>query len=93
MVEYFTPLEEEQDTMSFTLFYSNSTNPVYIDENDVKEIANFYIESKETYLPRNERKVKIEMEFSSCITVRAKNEISGNEILISANYYNNNNEV
>ena len=90
MVEYFTPLEEEQDTMSFTLFYSNSTNPVYIDENDVKEIANFYIESKETYLPRNERKVKIEMEFSSCITVRAKNEISGNEILISANYYNNN---
>ena len=93
MVEYFTPLEEEQDTMSFTLFYSNSTNPVYIDENDVKEIANFYIESKETYLPRNERKVKIEMEFSSCITVRAKNEISGKEILISANYYNNNNEV
>ena len=75
--------------MSFTLYYSKNKHPVYIDEIDVKEMANFYIESKETYIPRNKRKVKFEMEFSSCITVRAKNEISGNEIIITANYYNN----
>ncbi len=83
----FTPLLNNQTSMGFTLYYSNLYNPIYIDEN-VKEIAYFWIEANETYLPINERKVKVEIKFSSCITVTAKNIHSGKEVSIKANYYN-----
>ena len=77
--------------MDFHLYYSNLINPVFINEN-VKEIAYFTIEVKETYLPREKREIIVEMKFSSCITVTAKNVNSGNEVSINANYYDINDE-
>ena len=86
VVKSFLPIENSQTRVIFKLYYSNLNNPVYIDEN-VKEIANFTIEVKETYLPREKREIKVEMIFSSCITVTAKNVNSGKEVSIDANYY------
>ena len=45
---------------------------------------------RETHLPIKERKAKVKMEFGSCISVTAKNVISGKEVKITANYYNRN---
>ena len=58
--------------MGFILYYSDNINPIYIDEKGVKEIAYFDIEAKETNLPREKRVFEVEMEFSSCITVKLK---------------------
>ena len=88
IVKYYIPLEDQQEGMSFILYYSDNLNPVYIDEKGVKEIASFDIEAKETNFPREKREFKVEMEFSSCITVKATNVISGKEVSITANYYN-----
>ena len=88
IVKYYIPIEDEQEGMGFILYYSDHINPIYIDEKGVKEIANFDIEAKETNLPREKRIFEVEMEFSSCITVKAKNVISGKEVSITANYYN-----
>ena len=88
IVKYYIPIEDEQEGMGFILYYSDNINPIYIDEKGVKEIASFEIEAKETNLPREKRVFEVEMEFSSCITVKAKNVISGNEVSITANYYN-----
>ena len=82
----YIPLHNNQTSLGFTLYYSNLYNPIYIDEN-VKEIAYFDIDANETHLPINERTVKVEMKFSSCITVTAKNIHSGKEVSIKANYY------
>ena len=85
--DYFVPAYNNQTSLGFILYYSTLDNPVYIDEN-VKEIAYFGIEANETNLLRKERKVIVEMSFSSCITVTAKNIHSGKEVSIKANYYN-----
>ena len=82
----YIPIYNNQTSIGFTLYYSNLYNPNYIDEN-VKEIAIFEIETNETHLPMNERKVIVEMKFSSCIIVRVKNILSGKEVSIKANYY------
>ena len=82
---YF-PLYNNQTSIGFNLYYSNLYNPIYIDEN-VKKIAYFEIEENETHLPIKERKVIVEMKFSSCITVTAKNVHTGKEVSIKANYY------
>ena len=89
--ESFIPLKDHQNSVDFHLYYSNLINPVFINEN-VKEIAYFTIEVKETYLPREKREIIVEMKFSSCITVTAKNVNSGNEVSINANYYDINDE-
>ncbi len=68
------------------IYNSNLYNPIYIDEN-VKKIAHFGIEANETHLQIKKRIVKVEMKFSSCITVTAKNIHSGKEVSIKANYY------
>ena len=82
----YIPLEENQKSVGFELYYSKLDNPVYIDEN-VKEIAYFSIEANETNLPIEKREINVEMKFSSCITVTAKNLISKKEVSIDANYY------
>ena len=79
-------MHNNQTSIGFNLYYSNLYNPIYIDEN-VKKIAHFEIEANETHLKRKKRIVKVEMKFSSCITVTAKNIHSGKEVSIKANYY------
>ena len=83
----YIPANDEQDSLGFVLYYSNLEKPVYIDEKSVNEIAQFSIEANETHLPKKERKVLVEMKFSSYITVAAKNVNSGKEVSINANYY------
>ena len=89
--ESFIPLKVHQNSVDFHLYYSNLNDPVYINEN-VKEIAYFTIEVTEKYLPREKRDIIVEMKFSSCITVTAKNVNSGKEVSINANYYDINDE-
>ena len=45
---------------------------------------------EETDRKLEERKATCKMVFSSCITVSAKNVLSGEEVKIIANYYNRN---
>ena len=84
----YIPLHNNQTSIGFNLYYSNLYNFIYINEN-VKKIAHFGIEANETkiHLQRKKRIVKVEMKFSSCITVTAKNIHSGKEVSIKANYY------
>ena len=90
IINKYIPFAKEQTGVGITLYYSTSTNPIYINEEGINKIAYFSVDMKETYIPKNERVVEVRMEFSSCITVKAKNTISGEEIKILANYYNRN---
>jgi hypothetical protein len=83
-------LTKEQTTVSFTLYYSDKYNPSYTEEEGVHKIAVIKVESTETYKPLDERKITFTMEFSSSITITAKNEISKKEEKINVNYFNRN---
>ena len=67
------------------LYFSNLTHPLYIFKNE--RVADFTINTKERNLPLNERKIEETMTFGSCITLSAKNLISGEKNNITANYY------
>ena len=86
----YTPLKEDQKDIFFILYSSNSYNPTYIDEEDVKILGSFDLEMNETNLKREERKALVRMEFGANINAYAKNKISGKEIKLKANYYNQN---
>ena len=88
IIRSYTPLFNEQTAVSFKLYYSTLNDPIYIQEEGIKRIATFNLDMKELNLPMNERIAEVKMEFSSCITIKAKNIISGEEIKIMANYYN-----
>jgi molecular chaperone DnaK (HSP70) len=86
----YLPVYKDQTGARFELYYSKSKNPIYIDEKDNVLVASFDLEMKETHLPINERIALVKMVFSSCISVSAKNIISGKKVKINANYYNRN---
>ena len=90
IIKSYTPLLSNQTLSLITLYYSTSVNPIYIDEENVKKIAEFSLEMKETDRKLEEREAICKMEFSSSITVSAKNVLSGEEVKITANYYNRN---
>jgi molecular chaperone DnaK (HSP70) len=90
IIKPYIPLYSFQTGVSFTLYYSTSVNPIYIDEENVKKISEFSLVMKETDRKLEERKAICKMAFSSCITVSAKNVLSGEEVKITANYYNRN---
>ena len=90
IIKPYIPLYSFQTGVSFTLYYSTSVNPIYIDKENVKKIAEFDLEMKETDRKLEERKATCKMVFSSSITVSAKNVLSGEEVKIIANYYNRN---
>ena len=86
IAETYTPIFQNQTDMNFKLYYSELSDTIYINEDEY--ISEFTLEINETYLPVEQRKVEVTMEFSSCITITAKNVISGNKVEIFANYYN-----
>jgi len=88
IIKSYTPFYSSQTSFRFVLYYSTSSNPIYIDEGNVEKIAEFSLEMKETDKNLEERLATCKMEFSSCITVKAKNVLSGEEVKITANYYN-----
>ena len=88
IIRSYIPLINGQTGLSFILYYSTLNDPIYIQEEGIKRIATFNLDMKELNLPKNERIAEVKMEFSSCITIKAKNIISGEEIKIMANYYN-----
>ena len=90
IIKSYIPLYSIQNGVSFTLYYSTSDNPIYIDKENVKKIAVFDLEMKEIDRKLEERKATCKMVFSSSITVSAKNVLSGEEVKIIANYYNRN---
>ena len=83
----YYPMDENQENVLISLYYSNSSNSLYISETGVYKVSDITLEVKETYKPINERKVEVQMEFGSCITIYAKNTISGKTIKTTANYY------
>ena len=83
----YSPLDEDQENVLISLYYSNSFNPLYINEMGVYKYSDIKLEIKETDKPLNERKVEVEMKFGSCITINAKNKISGKTIKTTVNYY------
>ena len=87
---YYYPVYKDQTSVLFQLYYSKSLDPIYVDDENNFLIADFGLEMRETHLPIKERKAKVKMEFGSCISVTAKNVISGKEVKITANYYNRN---
>ena len=90
IIKSYIPLHSTQTRSLITLYYSTSVNPIYIDEENVKKISEFSLEMKETDRKLEEREAICKMVFSSCITVSAKNVLSGEEVKITANYYNRN---
>ena len=90
IIKSYIPLYSIQTSVRFILYYSTSFNPIYIDQENVKKIAEFSLEMKETDKKLEEREAICEMVFGSCITVQAKNVLSGKEVKITANYYNRN---
>ena len=90
IIKSYLPLYSDQTNIGFTLYYSSSVNPIYIDEENIQEISEFSLVMKETDRKIQERKASCKMVFSSCITVSAKNVLSGEEVKIIANYYNRN---
>ena len=87
---YYLPVYKDQKSILFQLYYSKSLNPIYVDDKNNFLVADFKLEMIETHLPIEKRKAKVKMEFGSCISVTAKNVISGKEVKITANYYNRN---
>ena len=90
IIKSYLPLYSFQTGITFTLYYSDNANPIYIDKENDKEIAQFSLVMEETDRKLEERKATCKMVFSSCITVSAKNVLSGEEVKIIANYYNRN---
>ena len=90
IISSYLPLYSNQTRIRFPLYYSTSFNPIYIDEENTKKIAEFSLVMNETDRKLEERKVTFKMVFSSCITVSAKNVLSGEEVKIIVNYYNRN---
>ena len=90
IIKPYIPFYLFQTGVRFTLYYSNSTNPIYIDNENVKAIAEFDLDMKEIDRKLEERIAICKMVFSSSITVSAINVLSGEEVKIIANYYNRN---
>ena len=90
IIKSYIPLYSIQTGVKFILYYSTSDNPIYIDKKNVKKIAEFDLVMKETDRKLEERIATCKMVFSSSITVSAKNVLSGEEVKITANYYNRN---
>ena len=86
---YYTPLSEEQNNISFPLYFSLFKDPLYID-NKVFKVSEFSMPINEKNIPREERVFELKMEFGSCITVSAKNLATDESVTIFANYYNRN---
>ena len=85
----FTPLDDDQDTILFPLYFSKFKEQRYIDDNLLK-ISELTLKINEWDIPREKRLFELKMEFGSCITVSAKNLVTGERIKIFANYYNRN---
>ena len=83
----YLPLEEDQKSIYFILYGSNSYDPTYIDEEGVHSLAEFELKMDGTYKKGEERKALIRMEFGANINVYAKNINTGEEIKINANFY------
>jgi hypothetical protein len=90
IIKSYLPLLSNQTGIRFNLYYSTSANPIYIDKENAKKIAEFSLVMKETDRKLEEREATCKMVFSSSITVSAKNVLSGEEVKIIANYYNRN---
>ena len=90
IIRTYLPLYQSQKGVDIRLYYSNSINPIYIDDKGIKQIAKFSLDMKETDIPKDQRIAEVKMKFSSCITISAKNKLSGEKITITANYYNRN---
>jgi molecular chaperone DnaK (HSP70) len=90
IIKSYIPLLSNQTGIRFNLYYSTSANPIYIDKENAKKIAEFSLVMKETDRKLEEREATCKMVFSSSITVSAKNVLSGEEVKIIANYYNRN---
>jgi len=90
IIKSYIPLHSSQTSSLITLYYSTSNNPIYIDEKNVRKIVEFSLEMNETDRKLEERQATCKMVFSSCITVSAKNILSGEEVKMTANYYNRN---
>ena len=89
-VKKYIPLRESQTGALINLYFSNDINPIYVEQGI--PIASFIIEAKETNISITKRVIEVSMEFSSCITVSAKNIISGQSVRVLANYYYNRKE-
>ena len=86
---YYTPIDEDQNSVWFPLYFSLFKDPLYIDENIFK-VSEFSMPINEMNIPREERVFELKMEFGSCITVSAKNLVTKESIKMFANYYNRN---
>ena len=89
----YIPHKEEQNAVSFPLYFSINENPKFTNEEGVFKMSEFFmiINEEEKKLPRDKRLFEIEMEFGSCISVRGKNLNSGERKVIFSNYYNRKN--
>lgn len=62
----FTPLSQSQTEVEIKLYFSNSNNPIYINEKGVFQIGRFSLDIKEINQPIEKRIIEIKMEFSYC---------------------------
>ena len=86
---HYIPIDEDQNSVWFPLYFSLFKDPLYIDENIFK-VSEFSMPINEMNIPREERVFELKMEFGSCITVSAKNLVTKESIKMFANYYNRN---
>ena len=86
---HYIPIDEDQNSVWFPLYFSLFKDPLYIDENIFK-VSEFSMPISEMNIPREKRVFELKMEFGSCITVRAKYLVTNESVKIFANYYNRN---
>ena len=72
----YLPHNEEQDSISFSLYFSTKENPKFTNEEGVLKMSEFSmkINEEEKKLPLKERLFELQMEFGSCILVRGINK-------------------